>query len=291
MKRARVDLDMTVVRLVQIALAEDIGVGDITSEGTIDADATGTATVCMNSDAVLCGSSIASLVVAEVDPTLCVTWYFDEGTWLPEGTVAGRISGPLASMLTVERTMLNFLQRMCGVATLTRTFVNAVSGRQSRIVDTRKTIPGWRTLDKYSVAVGGGVNHRIGLFDQAIIKDNHIAAAGSISRAVERLSERVTHDTLANIPVEVEISSLSQLDELLTCTGVDRVMFDNMTCEEIAIGVQRVAGRLETEASGGVSLESVGRIARTGVDYISVGALTHSAPASDISLDIESDQQ
>lgn len=287
MKQTPLDQDMSVVRLVQIALAEDIGTGDVTAEATVDPDRTARAIIRMKTDGVLCGTLVAQLVASEVDRDLSITWTSIEGASIPRGTSIALVAGPLGSLLTAERTILNFLQRMSGVATLTRKYVDAVAGSAAKVTDTRKTIPGWRRLDKYSVLVGGGVNHRIGLYDMAMIKDNHIAACGSIAAAVRRTVESMSKPGTAPPSIEVEVASLDQVAEAVECPGITRIMFDNMTCSEIAAGVRMVGGRLVTEASGGVTLDSIREIAATGVDFISVGALTHSAPAADISLDIE----
>jgi nicotinate-nucleotide pyrophosphorylase (carboxylating) len=198
------------------------------------------------------------------------------------GAVVAEVIGPAPAILTAERTALNFLQRMSGVATLTRRFVKAVEGTGARITDTRKTIPGWRRLDKYATAIGGAVNHRMGLYDMVLIKDNHIAAAGSVRAAVERCRR----DCPEGILIEVEAHSLREVQEVLECEGVGRILLDNMTPEQVQQAVELIGGRVETEASGGITLENVRQYALTGVQYISVGAITHSAPAVDISLEL-----
>lgn len=278
---------MSVVRLVQIALAEDIGSGDVTTEATVHADRSATASLRMKEDAILCGTSIAQLVATEVHRDLAIDWKYSEGESIPNGTTIGRVHGPLGAMLTAERTILNFLQRMTGVATLTNRFVLEVAGTGARVTDTRKTIPGWRRIDKYCVSVGGGVNHRVGLYDMAMIKDNHIAACGSIQEAIRRTSASMSKPGFPPPLIEVEVTSLEQLEDVLACAGATRVMFDNMSCDEMARGVNMVGGRLVTEASGGVTLATIRNVAMTGVDFISVGAITHSAPATDISLDVD----
>jgi len=286
MMHKRLMQDMSVLRLVQIALSEDVGTGDLTSEGTIPAELRGRGEVRMKTDGVLAGTVVAEIVLAEIDRELTVDWAAADGDRVPAGTIVGTIFGPLRGMMTAERTMLNFMQRMSGVATLTRRFVDAIAGTRSSIIDTRKTIPGWRLLDKYSVATGGGANHRMGLYDMAMIKDNHIAAAGSITAAVDRLRAFLDTDSGTCPAIEVETQTIEQVKEVLRCPGVTRIMFDNFPVPRLREGVDIVAGRIETEASGGVDLSTVRTIAETGVDFISVGALTHSAIAADISLDV-----
>lgn len=278
--------DRSVLRLVQIALAEDVGTGDITSEGTIPEAIEGSGVITLRDGGVLCGSSIADLVASEVDRQLRIDWHVSEGTHSPIPRAVGTISGSLRSMLTAERTILNFMQRMSGIANITRRFVEAVLGTNARIVDTRKTIPGWRLLDKYSVAIGGGTNHRFGLYDMVMIKDNHIAAAGSITQAVRALCASMSDHPISLRKIEVETASLDEVEEAVRCPEVGRIMFDNFTVKDVRRGVEIVDGRMETEASGGITLDSVRSFAGTGVDYISVGAITHSVCAADIALDI-----
>jgi nicotinate-nucleotide pyrophosphorylase (carboxylating) len=287
MEYNRLLLDHTVLRLVQIALAEDIGVGDITTEALVMEDALAQATFIAKSPGVVAGLEIASLAMTEVDPALGCEWSVEEGARVEKGSIIGEVRGPAASILTAERTALNFLQRMSGVATLTRRYVDAIEGTGATMLDTRKTIPGWRILDKYAVAVGGGSNHRMGLWDMVMIKDNHIAAHGSITGAVEAVRRYLAGRGAAAIPIEVETTNLEQVREALSVEGVTRIMFDNASLEMMREGVAIVAGRCETEASGNVSLETVRAIAETGVQFISCGALTHSVPALDISLEVK----
>ena len=208
----------------------------------------------------------------------------EDGTLVAVGTSLATVEGPAIPILSGERTALNFLQRMSGIATATRRYVEAVAGTRAAILDTRKTAPGLRALDKWAVALGGGQNHRQGLYDMVLIKDNHIAAAGSITRAVER----VRAHNRSGLPIEVEVKTPAELEEALALDPpVDRIMLDNMTVEEMRQAVQRVDGRVPLEASGGVNLQTVRAIAETGVDFISVGALTHSVTALDISLELD----
>jgi nicotinate-nucleotide pyrophosphorylase (carboxylating) len=276
--------DSSVLRLVQIALQEDIGSGDITTESLFAEMEMPLARgeIVFKQPGVVCGLPIAALVFRELSAEVLLEPKVDEGSEVDAGAVVAEVIGPAPAILTAERTALNFLQRMSGVATLTRRFVKAVEGTGARITDTRKTIPGWRRLDKYATAIGGAVNHRMGLYDMVLIKDNHIAAAGSVRAAVERCR----HDCPEGILIEVEAHSLREVQEVLECEGVGRILLDNMTPEQVQQAVELIGGRVETEASGGITLENVRQYALTGVQYISVGAITHSAPAVDISLEL-----
>lgn len=279
--------DLSILRLVQIALHEDIGDGDVTSESLLQPEVFGEAVMLAKADGVVAGTAIASLSFREVDGDVSCDWIVEDGATVSPTTVIGHIRGPLRSIITAERTALNFMQRMSGVATLTRRFVDAVAGTGATILDTRKTIPGWRLLDKYSVVAGGGKNHRMGLHDMVMIKDNHIDAYGSITGAVSAASEWLTERNLQQrIPIEVETRTLEEVREALELPAIARIMFDNFTLEMMRQGVTLVAGRKETEASGDVTLENVRQVAQTGVQFISSGALTHSATALNISLEI-----
>lgn len=272
---------LQVLEIISRALAEDIGSGDITSEWTIPADLRLRGDLLVKQVGVIAGLEVAALVFATVDPAIQFTPLANDGDRVTRGTVVARVSGPARSILTAERTALNFLQRMSGIATDTRRFVDAVSGTRAVILDTRKTCPGLRLLDKWAVRLGGAQNHRTGLYDMVLIKDNHITAAGGITQAVKRVRERIPRGIL----VEVEVQTLAELDEALAL-GVDRIMLDNMNLDDIREAVRRAQGRVKLEVSGGVSLSTVTKIAATGVDYISVGALTHSPQALDISLEL-----
>lgn len=275
--------DASVLRLVHIALAEDIGTGDITSETIIAPERRAEAMVIAKSAGVVCGLSVAGLVFRTVDPETVWEALRTDGDTVSAQTPIATVYGAARSLLAAERTALNFLQRMSGVATLTRRYVDAVAGTGARILDTRKTIPGWRLLDKYACRIGGAENHRRGLDDMVLIKDNHIAAAGSIEAALAAVRPLWEQ---GRIRIEIEVQSLDQLERALACGGFHRIMFDNFSTEDLRRAVARVAHQYETEASGGVRLETVRAIAETGVDFISVGALTHSAPALDISMEI-----
>jgi nicotinate-nucleotide pyrophosphorylase (carboxylating) len=272
----------TVDELIRVALDEDIGAGDWTTRWTVPAERRAGAEIVAKSGGVLSGLDVAVAVFRTVDPALRLSPGVGEGSPLRPGTVVLRIEGSARSILTAERVALNLLQRLSGIATLTRRFVDAVQGTGTRILDTRKTTPGMRALEKRAVLAGGGENHRFGLFDMVLIKENHIAAAGGIAAAVER----VRRANSQGIPVEVEVTNHIELREALKC-GIDRVLLDNMAPDTLREAVEIVRGTdpaPETEASGGVSLESVRATAECGVDYVSVGALTHSAPALDLSL-------
>ncbi|MFZ4577725.1 MAG: carboxylating nicotinate-nucleotide diphosphorylase [Myxococcota bacterium] len=265
--------------LVDLALAEDIGTGDHATLATIGPEQQGRATVRAKSDAVVCGLPLFALVMHRVDPALTVQPLCAEGTAVAAGTPVLEVGGRLASILTAERTALNFLQRLSGIATQTRAFVNAVRPYPTRIADTRKTLPGFRSLDKYAVRTGGGVNHRTALDAGILVKENHMLAAGSITAAV--LGARAVGSHL--LKIEVEVESLADLQEALTA-GAEVILLDNMTLDQLRQAVQLVAGRALLEASGNMTLDRVNAVAATGVDLISVGALTHSVAAADFSL-------
>jgi nicotinate-nucleotide pyrophosphorylase (carboxylating) len=280
-------------RLVDMALQEDLGsVGDLTSQATIPADLTGQAMLVARSPGVLAGLPAAAMVVAAVDTRLCWAARVQDGARLEAGSRIATVSGPMRSILAAERTALNFLQRLSGIATLTRRYVDAVTGLPCQILDTRKTTPGWRLLEKYAVRQGGGHNHRVGLYDGILIKDNHVAGfqiADCKLQIVEAI-RRARNDLAARgvaLPIEIEVDNLEQFDAALA-ERPDIILLDNMTLGELREAVRQrndSASGVLLEASGGVNLTTVGPIAETGVDRISVGALTHSAPALDIALD------
>ena len=273
--------DASIARLVAIALAEDIDTGDISAESTIDPESVSSARFLVKEDGVLCGLDIARLVFHTLDPHIEWTTFAAEGDFIKAGTTVARVHGKTQTLLSGERTALNFMQRMSGVATLTRRYVAAVEGTNATILDTRKTIPGWRILDKYAVRTGGGANHRFGLFDMVMLKDNHIQAAGGIAEAVSSCLQYLDGKKM---PIEVETQSLDDVRVALSCPGVTRIMFDNFTPELTKEAVAIVAGKVETESSGGINLDTIRSFAEQGVDFISVGALTHSAAALDISM-------
>lgn len=267
--------------LVRAALAEDIGPGDITTTLCIPTDAMATATLLAKSPGVIAGLDVAALAFRLLDPDARWQPRLEDGALIGnKPTPLAEVSGKARALLTAERVALNFLQRMSGVATITNRYVQRVAGTSARIADTRKTTPGLRMLEKYAVRVGGGFNHRIGLYDAVLIKDNHIQAAGGIGRAVSQARSQAPH----TVKIEVEVTSLAQVEQALT-VGADIILLDNMDLVTMRQAVQIVGGRAVTEASGGLTEERLAQVAATGVQVLSVGALTHSAPAMDISLD------
>ena len=271
--------------LARMALAEDVGAGDITSECAIPAEARAGAVIIAKQAGVVAGMPLVEAVFQQVDDKLKFDPRVADGEPVGVGAEVCRISGAARSILTGERIALNFLQQLSGIATLTRQFVDAVKGTGVTILDTRKTTPTLRLLEKYAVVVGGGENHRMGLFDAMMIKDNHRVVlarlgSGAIGDAVRNVRRQYPH-----APVVIEADTLEQVNEALAA-GADQILLDNMSCDEMIEAVRLVGGRAKTEASGGVTLATVADIARTGVDYISIGALTHSAPALDFSLDM-----
>lgn len=270
--------------LIDAALDEDVGPGDFTTLWTVPAERRAVARIVAKASGVIAGAEVAAAVFRRVDPALEIVVDAPDGTAVEPGDVTMTVRGSARSILTGERTALNFMQRLSGVATVTRRYARAVDGSGARVIDTRKTTPGMRRLEKAAVVAGGGANHRVGLHDMVMIKDNHIAAAGGITAAVEAV--RARNDR--GLRVEVETTGLGEVREALAA-GVDRIMFDNMSPQLIRQAVALVAGadpRPETEASGGITLDTIADFARAGVDFISVGALTHSAPALDLSLQL-----
>jgi nicotinate-nucleotide pyrophosphorylase (carboxylating) len=266
---------------VRAALAEDLGTaGDLTSDAAILTDATATAEIVARKRGCLAGIDVAAFAFHAMDPEARVTKLVEDGASLAAGTVVARIEGNARAVLGAERTALNFLGRLCGIATATQAAVAAVAGTSARIACTRKTTPGLRHLEKYAVRMGGGRNHRFGLHDAVLLKDNHLVAGGGIAATVARVRDHVGH----LVKIQVEVDTLAQLDALLT-TGADAVLLDNMTPDDLRKAVEMVAGRLVTEASGGIRPETLKAVADTGVDVISLGWLTHSAPALDVGLD------
>ena len=268
--------------LISRALAEDIGSGDITTSCTVKPNAEGRGRIVAREPLVLAGIDIARQVFLKVDSGLAIILSQSDGSRALAGDKLLEIVGDLAAMLRAERTALNFLQRLSGIATLTRAFVDKVVGTSARILDTRKTTPGYRLFEKAAVRAGGGYNHRFGLYDGVLIKDNHIAAAGSIQQAVGAAKASNRH----SFRVQVEVETLDQLAEAIAA-GADAIMLDNMDLKTMAEAVRLTSGKVVLEASGGVTLDNVREVAATGVDLISVGALTHSARAVDMSMEIE----
>lgn len=273
----------SVIRLIQIALTEDIGDGDITSSVTIPDGTRARASFLCKQNGVICGLTIAELVFRDLSEDVTFTPLVNDGDEVEKGTVIAKIEGSAHALLAGERTALNFMQRMSGVATMARKFATTIQDTKTKILDTRKTIPGWRLLDKYASQCGGAVNHRIGLYDMMMIKDNHISAAGGIVRALE-MSKEVFDE--GRIKIEIETASLDDVQTALRAGGFHRIMFDNFTPDDVKKAVELVGGKYETEASGGITLDTALEYAKAGVDYLSTGAITHSATALDISMDI-----
>jgi nicotinate-nucleotide pyrophosphorylase (carboxylating) len=274
-------------RIVETALREDIGTGDVTSESTIPANATGNAIFLAKQSGIFSGAEILRFTFAMIDPSLVLNQLVFDGDRITAGETIATLDGSVRSILSGERTALNFIQRMSGIASLTRQYVDAVEGTGAKIIDTRKTVPGLRVLDKKAVRDGGGANHRFGLDEMVLIKDNHVAAAGGITGAIKACKEHLA-SRATQLKIEVETTSLQQVEECLCCGGIDRIMLDNYDLATMREAVKCIDRAVEVEASGGITLSTVRSVAETGVDFISVGALTHSPKALDISLEITS---
>jgi nicotinate-nucleotide pyrophosphorylase (carboxylating) len=276
-------LEMEAVRrIIRRALEEDIRSGDVTTSAILTGSETGLATALAKEDLVVAGLDVFREVFRVRDAGLVFETALSEGTWAHRGTVLATIAGSLSSILTAERVALNLFQRMCGIATLTKQFVDAVAGTKAKILDTRKTMPGLRIIDKYSVRAGGGLNHRYGLYDGVLIKDNHIEAVGGITEAVRRVRGQAP----LTVKIEVEVKNLAEVEEAVA-VGADIIMLDNMPADNMKKAVALIGGRALVEASGNVTLSTVKEIAGTGVDFISAGTLTHSVRAADISLKVK----
>ncbi len=269
-------------RMIRLALEEDMGPGDATTRAVVNPNTPGKAILIAREKMTLAGMAVFERTFHEVDPALAFVKRYQDGDTVPGGSTVCQIKGRLTAILSGERTALNFLQRMSGIATLTRRYVAETAGTGAKILDTRKTAPGLRWFDKYAVRTGGGQNHRFGLFDGILIKDNHIAAAGSIQKAILNAREGSAH----TLRVEVEVENLTGVEEALHA-GADIILLDNMTPTEMKEAVRHINGAALVEASGGITLSTVQEIASTGVDFISVGALTHSPKAADFSLEIK----
>ena len=269
----------TVARLIATALEEDLGRGDVTTLATIPPDRTAQGKITAKADLTIAGLPLVGQILKVVDPAAGVRVLVAESSAVKKGEVVVELWGNAVALLSAERTILNFLQHLSGVATLTRRFVAAVAGTACKIIDTRKTLPGFRLLDKYAVTQGGGTNHRLGLDDGVLIKDNHIAVCGGVGAAVHQARSRAS----ALLRIEVECTTLAEVQEALDARA-DIILLDNMATSQISEAVRLVSGRALLEASGNMSLERVCEVAETGVDFISVGALTHSAPAVDLSM-------
>ncbi|MBS6459158.1 MAG: carboxylating nicotinate-nucleotide diphosphorylase [Alistipes sp.] len=269
--------------LIELAIKEDLGDGDHTSLCCIPPQERGRMRLLCKQEGIIAGIEIAQLILQRLDPTIEFEKILDDGARVKVGDVAFYVTGRLQSLLQAERILLNVMQRMSGVATQTAVYADRIADLHTKVLDTRKTTPGMRVLDKMAVKIGGGENHRIGLFDMILLKDNHIDFAGGVRKAVEAAREYLKAKG-KNIPIECEVRTLEDIDEVFAAGGVDRIMFDNFTPEMTRLAVEKVAGRCETESSGGITLDTLRDYALTGVDFISVGALTHQIKSLDMSL-------
>ena len=272
-----------VEELIELAIKEDIGDGDHTSLSTIPADARGKMKLLVKQDGIIAGIEVAVAVFRRLDESIEIDLRVADGEKVKVGDVAFYVEGRIQTLLQAERIVLNIMQRMSGVATQTAVYAKALEGTNCKVLDTRKTTPGMRVLDKMAVKIGGGENHRIGLFDMVLLKDNHIDFAGGIVPAINSVKKYLAEKG-KNIPIECEVRSLEDIDLVFEAGGVDRIMFDNFTPEQTRKAVEKVAGRCSTESSGGITLETMREYAEAGVDYISVGALTHQIKSLDLSL-------
>ncbi len=270
-------------RLIDQALAEDVGDGDHSALACIPASAQGKAHLLVKEDGILAGVELAELIFKKVDPSFVLNVLLPDGSRVKKGDIAFYVTGPSQKLLTAERLVLNFMQRLSAIATQTNVYVTLLEGTNTKVLDTRKTTPGLRYLEKWAVALGGGHNHRIGLFDMIMLKDNHIDFAGGIKQAIAK-TKIYLQNTGRDLQIEVETRNLKEVEEVLCTGGIHRIMLDNFTYEETRQAVKLIAGRFETESSGGITLETIRAYADCGVDFISVGALTHSVKSMDLSL-------
>lgn len=269
--------------LIKLAFAEDIGEGDHTTLCCIPVEAEGAQKLQVKEAGILAGVEIARRIFNTFDPTLKMEVFIHDGAEVKPGDVAFIVRGKVRSLLQTERLMLNVMQRMSGIATVTRKYADRLQGLKTKVLDTRKTTPGMRMLEKEAVKIGGGVNHRIGLFDMILLKDNHVDFAGGITNAIKRANEYCKANK-KDLKIEIEVRSLDELEEVMACGGVDRIMLDNFTPELTRKAVERIGGKYETESSGGITFDTLRTYAECGVDYISVGALTHSVKGLDLSF-------
>lgn len=272
-----------VEELITLAIKEDIGDGDHTSLSTIPADHKGRMKLLVKQDGIIAGIEVAKMVLERLDKDVVFEQLIEDGTRVKKGDIAFYVEGRTISLLQAERVLLNIMQRMSGIATRSAVYAECLQGTNCKVLDTRKTTPGMRVLEKMAVKLGGGENHRIGLFDMVLLKDNHIDFAGGITAAVTSV-QKYLKEKGKNIPIEVEVRSLEDIDEVMAIGGIDRIMFDNFSVEMTREAVKKVAGKYETESSGGITLENLRAYAECGVDFISVGALTHQISSLDMSL-------
>lgn len=270
-------------KLIELAFAEDIGDGDHTTLCCIPEDAMGKSHLLIKEEGILAGVEVAKKVFAKFDPTMTVQVFINDGAHVKVGDIAMIVTGKVRSLLQTERLMLNIMQRMSGIATMTSKYVKLLEGTNTRVLDTRKTTPGLRMLEKQAVKIGGGTNHRIGLFDMILLKDNHIDFAGGIANAIDRCHNYLKEKGL-DLKIEIEVRDFDELQQVLDKGGVDRIMLDNFTVEDTKKAVDIIAGRYETESSGGITFDTIRSYAEQGVDFVSVGALTHSVKGLDMSF-------
>ncbi len=270
-------------RLIDLSFAEDIGDGDHTTLCCIPEDAMGKSHLLIKEDGILAGVEVAKKVFHRFDPTMKVEVLINDGAKVKKGDIAMIVTGKVRSLLQTERLMLNIMQRMSGIATMTNKYVERLKGTKTHVLDTRKTTPGMRMLEKQAVKIGGGVNHRIGLFDMILLKDNHVDFAGGISNAINRCHEYLKAKGL-DLKIEIEVRNFDELRQVMECGGVDRIMLDNFSTADTKKAVDIIAGKYETESSGGITFDTIRDYAECGVDFISVGALTHSVKGLDMSF-------
>ena len=270
-------------RLIDLAFAEDIGDGDHTTLCCIPEDAIGKSHLLIKENGILAGVEVAKRVFARFDNTLKVEVYMGDGTEVKKGDIAMLVTGKTRSLLQTERLMLNIMQRMSGIATTTRKYVDLLKGTKTKVLDTRKTTPGMRMLEKQAVKIGGGVNHRIGLFDMILLKDNHVDFAGGIRNAIDKCHNYLNEKSL-NLKIEIEVRNFDELNQVLERGGVDRIMLDNFTVDDTRKAVEMIGGKYGTESSGGITIDTIRQYAECGVDFVSVGALTHSVKCLDMSF-------
>lgn len=275
--------DPLIIALIELSIKEDIGTGDHSSLASIPQGTQGESRILFKESGILAGIELAKVIAFTIDPSLQFTVYHHDGAWLEKGTVVAEVRGSVHSLLSSERLILNFMQRLSGIATRTHEAVSRLSGYHTRVLDTRKTTPGMRLLEKWAVKTGGGENHRMGLYDMVMLKDNHTDSSGGIDKAVARTVEYLRKQGL-ELKIEVEARNLDEVKQALATGHVDRIMLDNFTPEQCREAVEWIAGRAETEASGGIVPANIAEYAASGVDYISLGYLTHSAKSLDISM-------
>lgn len=276
-------IDQLEDKLIDLAFAEDIGDGDHTTLCCIPEDAMGKSHLLVKEEGILAGVEMAKKVFARFDPTMKVTVYLQDGSHVKPGDIAFLVEGKVRSLLQTERLMLNIMQRMSGIATMTNKYVEQIKGTGAHVLDTRKTTPGLRMIEKQAVKIGGGMNHRIGLFDMILLKDNHVDFAGGIANAINRCHKYLDNKNL-KLKIEIEVRNFDELQQVLDCGGVDRIMLDNFSPEDTKKAVEIIAHRYEVESSGGITFDTIRNYAEQGVDFISVGALTHSVKGLDMSF-------